>query len=357
MKDKDIQNVIELLKLAKLGEYEEDEGEEGKKPELEAITFSLPSNMEEVLPLISVDGSYCFLFSFLGAETWIVLFRIAVTEYCIEMRKGRINYCIKSPPKIYDNLSLLSFNENVLASQPQIFSNASEIASRFQERKPQIFASNIMSYFEDKALEKISETRKNCILVKDGALLTFKELKREDIYTRILVNCRMNNVLFAGVSKSTSTHFLENQYTDDYCLKKFYNTQFYDLTYVYVPEAVIEQQTKFDYWGDVHFAKLHREAVKWFRVDINHDILDKEQLFSSIAAYSMVHLLPGYPIGLIEAHKLAKSVRDFKESYELELLRELKKLGLRSEDILDGAVDMDGREFNSFHEILDQISR
>ena len=71
----------------------------------------------------------------------------------------------------------------------------------------------------------------------------------------------------------------------------------------------------------------------------------------------MVHLLPGYPIGLIETHKLAKSVRDLKESYEKELLRELKNLGLRSEDILDGVVDMNGREFKSFHEILDQISR
>lgn len=357
MKDKDIKNVIELLKLAKLGEYEEREREEGKKPELEAITFSLPSNMEEVLPLISVDGSYCFLFSFLGAETWIVLFRIAVTEYCIEIKNNKVHYCIKSAPKIYDNLSLLSFNKAVLASQPEIFSTASEIASRFQERKPQIFASNVMTYFEDKTLEKISETQKNCILVKDGALLTFKELKREDIYKRILVNCRMNNILFAGVSKSTSTHFLGNQYTDDYCLKRFYNTQFYDLTYIYVPKEIIEQQTKFDVWGDVHFAKLHKDAVKWFRVDINHDILDKEQLFSSIAAYSMVHLLPGYPISLMETHKLAKSVRDLKESYELELLRELKKLGLNSEDILNGAVDMDGREFNSFHEILDQISR
>lgn len=71
----------------------------------------------------------------------------------------------------------------------------------------------------------------------------------------------------------------------------------------------------------------------------------------------MVHLLPGYPIGLMETHKLAKSVRDLKEYYELELLRELRGLGLSSEDILEGAVDMNGREFNSFHEILDQISR
>lgn len=356
MKIKDIQNVIELLKLAKFGEEGREE-KEGQKPDLEAKSFGLPDNLIDVLPLITVDGSYCFLFSFLGAETWIVLFRIAITEYCIELKQEKIHYCIKSSPKIYDNLNLISFNETVLSSQPSIFTTVSEIASRFQDRKAQIFASNIMTYLEDKTLEKLSETNKNSILIKDGALITFKELKRGDIYKNILLNCRMNDNLLAGISKSTSTHLLGNVYTDDFFLKKYYNNEFPDLTYVYIPKEIIEAQTKFDVWGDVHFAKLHKDAVKWFRVDIDHNITDKDKLFSSIAAYSMAHLLPGYPIGLMETHKLAKSVRDLKEFYEIELLRELKKLGLSSEDILDGAVDMNGREFNSFHEILDQLSR
>ena len=356
MKTTDIQNVIELLKLAKFKEEGGDE-KEGKKPELEAKSFTLPDHLTDVLPLISVDGSYCFLFSFLGAETWIVLFRIAVTEYCIKLKKDKIHYCIKTAPQVYDHLNLISFNETVLSSQPSVFTTTSEIASRFQDRKAQIFASNIMTYLEDKTLEKLSETRNNIILIKDGALLTFKELKREDIYKNILLNCRMNDNLLAGISKSTSTHLLGNVYTDDFFLKKYYNSEFPDLTYVYIPKEIMEAQTKFDVWGDVHFAKLHKDAVKWFRVDIDHNVIDKDRLFSSIAAYSMVHLLPGYPIGLMETHKLAKSVRDQKESYEIELLRELRNLGLKSEDILDGAVDMNGREFNSFHEILDQITR
>ncbi|MFX1477955.1 MAG: hypothetical protein ACFFCI_07465 [Promethearchaeota archaeon] len=356
MNIKDIKRVIELLKLTKIG-IELKEDEEKPKPEIEAVQFNLPKNIANTPPLITVDGSYCFLFSFLGAETWIVLFRIAVTEYSIEVKNGKIHYSINATPQIFDHLDLLSFNNIVLSSQPEAFSTVADIASRFQERKAQIFASNIMIYLEDKTLEHLSRTRENCILVKDGALLTFKELKWSEIYKKILVNCRMNDILLAGVSKSTSTHLLGNVYTDDFFLKKFYNTTFPDLTYVYIPEEFLEHQTKFDVWGDVHFAKFHRDAVKWFRVDVDRNVHDKDALFSSLAAYSMVHLLPGYPIGLMETHKLAKSVRDLKESYELGLLGELQRLGLHSEDILDGAVDMNGREFNSFHEILDQISR
>ncbi|MFX1344120.1 MAG: hypothetical protein ACFFBC_00245 [Promethearchaeota archaeon] len=356
MNIKDVENVIALLKLAKIGEKDvEDEGK--PKPEIEAVQFNLPPDIGDILPLITVDGSYSFLFSFLGAETWVVLFRIAVTEYCIKIKNGKIHYCINAAPKIYDHLNLLSFNDAVLSSQPATFSIVADIASRFQDRKAQIFASNIMTFLEDKTLEKISSERNNCILIKDGALLTFKELRREEIYKKILVNCRMNDILLAGISKSTSTHLLGNVYTDDFFLKKYYNNSYPDLTYVYIPKELLEQQTKFDVWGDVHFTKFHKDAVKWFRVDVDRNIIDKDMFFSAIAAYSMVHLLPGYPIGLIETHKLAKSVRDLKKTYELELLKELQALGLRSEDILDGAVDMDGREFNSFHEILDQISR
>ena len=302
MNKKDVISVIELLKLAKIGERITEE-EKKEKPEIEAIKFTLPEDLTNIRPLITVDGSYCFLFSFLGAETWIVLFRIAITEYNIEKKDNKINYCIKSAPLIYDRLDLLSFNEVVLSSQPPVFSTVSNIASRFQDRKAQIFASNIMTYLEDKTLEKISSTRNNCILIKDGALLTFKELNRAEIYKEILVNCRMNDVLLAGISKSTSTHLLGNVYTDDFYLKKYYNDAFPGLTYVHFPKEILEQQTKFDVWGDIHFAKFHKDAVKWFRVDIDRNIADKDSFFSSIAAYSMVHLLPGYPIGLMETHK------------------------------------------------------
>ena len=357
MKVKDIQNIVELLRIAKLGTAEIKEEEKKDLKDLKAIQFNLPKDLDKIIPIISVDGSYSFLFSFLGAETWIVLFRIAVTEFMIKIIRGKIHYNMVSAPKVYDHLNLLSYNENVLSSQPKAFSIAANINKSYADKNPQLFASNIMTYLEDITLEKISDTRKNCLLLKDGALLTFKALERVPIYTRILDNCVKNKILLVGVSKSNSTHIFENNLTDDYYLKRYYNKKYSELTYIPIPRKWLEYQTRFDAWGDIHFAKLHRNALKWFRIDVGWDNNNKNELFAILAAYSMVQLMPGYPIGLIETHKIAKSVRDLKNSYELELLGSLKELGLEAGDILDGAVDMDGRQFGSFHEILDQYSR
>jgi len=167
----------------------------------------------------------------------------------------------------------------------------------------------------------------------------------------------LNDISLVGISKSTSSHIFHDIFTDDYFLTTFYNKKYPNLTYISIPKEEFEAQTKFDIWGDVYYAKLHKEASKWFRIDIGRDISNPTNLFTSLAAYSMVQLMPGYPIGLLEAHKIAKSVRDLKETYEMELLEHFREFGLQSEDILNGAVDINGRQFRSFHEILDQLSR
>ena len=357
MEIEEIQNVLELLKRAEFDSNISKEKERDKLKRIKVTELKLPSNYEEVPPLIAVDGSYCFLFSFLGTETWIALFRVSCTEYKMEIKEGKLHYIQNSPPLFYDHLNLVSFNSEILAAQPEIFTIAANSASRFQDRKATIFAGDILSYLEDKALEKISSRRRDCILLKDGALLTFKAMNKEKINEIIINNCTDNNILFAGISKSTSTHYFGKVYTDDYYLKRFYDKVYPGSVFIEIPDSSIDKQTKFDVWGKIHFAKLHENAIKWFRVDIGNDGGDKQKLFSSIAAYSQVQLMPGYPISLIESHKIAKSVRDFKTSYESELLQSLIGLGLKPEDIMDGAVDFEGHQYNSFHSLLDQLSK
>ncbi len=204
---------------------------------------------------------------------------------------------------------------------------------------------------------QISSKYSNCILLKDGALLSFKGIPKITFLEEIIENCKTNDILFAGISKSTNMRTFEHALTDDYYLKRFYDKKYSNLTHIPISKDHFKAQKRFDVWGDVHLAKLHESATKWFRVDVGSDRGDTNLFFSSLAAYSKVHLLPGYPVSLLEAHKLAKSVRDLKTTYELEIIDYLKEIGVTPEELISGEVDVEGREYGSFHEILDQLAK
>lgn len=358
MKKDEIIEIVRILKSVRKdpNEIEEKDGK-NQSQQLNAITFDLPKNQEDTIPCIAVDGSYCFLFSFLGAETYIALFRIAITDYKISIKDSKVHYIQNNPPKYYDHLSLISFNPDILKFQYPIYKQIAQFSKRFEERKASLFASNLQTYLEERALKKISEENSNCILLKDGSLLSFKGIPKVSMLDEIIENCKKNDILFAGISKSTNIRSFQNALTDDYYLKRYYDKKYPDLTYIPISKDVFKNQKKFDVWGDVHLVKLHESATKWFRVDVGVNRGNIDGFFSSLAAYSKVHLLPGYPISLFEAHKLAKSVRDLKTTYELEIIDYLKEIGVSPEELISGAVDVEGNEYNSFHGILDQLSK
>ncbi len=358
MKKDEIIEIVRILKYVRKDPKDiEPKEEKDLSSQVNAIEFELPKSLEDTLPCIAVDGSYCFLFSFLGAETWIALFRIAIVDYKISIRDEKIHYIQNRPPKYYDHLSLISFNPDILKHQYPIYKQIAKFSERFQERKSSLFASNLLSYLEQKALKKISSEYSNCILLKDGALLSFKGIPKVSMLEEIIENCKANDILFAGISKSTNLRSFNHALTDDYFLKRFYDKKYSNLTHIPISKDHFQKQTKYDVWGDVHLAKLHGSATKWFRVDVGADKGDSDSFFSALAAYSQVHLLPGYPISLLEAHKLAKSVRDLKTTYELEIIDYLKEIGVSPAEFIAGEVDYEGREFGSFHEILDQLSK
>ncbi len=358
MRKDEIQEIIRILKSIRKDPAEFDpKKEKDEPPQIQAVEFALPSNLQDIIPCIAVDGSYCFLFSFLGSETWIALFRIAILDYKIEIKNDKIHYIQNNPPKYFDHLSLISFNPDILKYQYPLYSQIAKIAERFPERKASLFASNLLSYLEEKALLQISSEYSNCILLKDSALLSFKGIPKISFLKEINENCKANDILFAGISKSTTLRYFEHALTDDYYLKRFFDKKYANLTYIPVSKDHFKKQQRYDVWGDVYIAKLHESATKWFRVDVGVDRGNVDSLFSILALYSKVHLLPGYPISLIEAHKLAKSVRDLKTTYELEIIDYLKEIGISPEELIAGEVDVEGREYGSFHELLDDLAK
>ncbi|MHA1454237.1 MAG: hypothetical protein ACTSRD_15375, partial [Promethearchaeota archaeon] len=193
MKKDELIEIVRILKSVRKDPNEIKPKEEKELPsKLNAIEFELPKAIEDTLPCIAVDGSYCFLFSFLGAETWIALFRIAILDYKISIKDEKIHYIQNNPPKYFDHLSLISFNPEILKHQYPIYKQIAQFSERFQERKSSLFASNLLSYLEEKALLQISSDYSNCILLKDGALLSFKGIPKISFLEQIIENCKAN---------------------------------------------------------------------------------------------------------------------------------------------------------------------
>ena len=179
MKRDEIQEIVRILKSVRKEPITLEAEEKQDTPDpFQAFEFSLPSKLEDTIPCVAVDGSYCFLFSFLGAETWIALFRIAILEYKLSIKDGKVHYIQNNSPKYCDHLSLISFNPDILKHQYPIYRQIANFSKRFEERKASLFASNMLTYLEQKALKKISKEYSNCILLKDGALLSFKGIPK-----------------------------------------------------------------------------------------------------------------------------------------------------------------------------------
>ncbi len=136
MKKDELIEIIRILKSVRKDTKEiESKEEKNAQSQLNAIEFDIPKAIEDTLPCIAVDGSYCFLFSFLGAETWIALFRIAILDYKINIKEDKIHYIQNNPPKYFDHLTLISFDPDVLKHQYPIYKEIAKFSERFQGKK------------------------------------------------------------------------------------------------------------------------------------------------------------------------------------------------------------------------------
>jgi hypothetical protein len=109
--------------------------------------------------------------------------------------------------------------------------------------------------------------------------------------------------------------------------------------------------------GDVYFARLHPETPKWFRVDLGTPKGDPEGALGDLVAYAGSALCPGYPFPLLEAHRAAVTIRQFRSEFEDLILKEALASGLDPDEALRGMVDMDGRRLGAFHEYLDKLAK
>src|SRR5204863_9926561 len=96
---------------------------------------------------------------------------------------------------------------------------------------------------------------------------------------------------------------------------------------------------------------------KWVRVDLGTYGDRRDVAFGQLAAYGKSLVSVGYPWPLIEAHRMAVTVRQHKPVYQESVLKMALRMGLDVRTILDGLTQVEGRKRSAFHEYLDKVAR
>jgi hypothetical protein len=110
-------------------------------------------------------------------------------------------------------------------------------------------------------------------------------------------------------------------------------------------------------FGDIYYARLHPRARKWFRVDLGTFRDRPDEAFGQLAAYGKSLVSVGYPWPLIEAHRMAVTVRQLKPMYQESVMKMALRMGLDVRTVLDGLTQVEGRRRSAFHEYLDKVAR
>lgn len=291
---------------------------------------------EEPRDMVAVDGSYTFLWN--RASLWLAMIRVGALLY----QDGAIRHVDKTEKTV-----LVSTTEGFPHAEP-LHETIFELTrgSREQHRE---MVNELRKFYESEAALKAAKGGKDQILALDGSLASFP--KETDRLGEVVDVCEDRGHLLVGVSKDSTTHAFGHPLTDEELLRGNDG-----MAFVRVPESFEKKQRGLLH-GDVHFARLHPHAPKWFRVDLGTFKEEPVWAFSQLAGYCSSPLCLGYPRPLFEAHRFAVTVRQMRQMYEDAVLKEGLSLGLPLDVLLDGLTSMEGDRHGAFHEYLDKVTR
>jgi hypothetical protein len=309
----------------------------GRRVQIETAAFEASPEPRD---MVAVDGSYTFLWNV--SSMWLAVVRVGYLRY--RLRDGVFR---KVGFERIDRSIMVSTREEVVQKQDELHQMLFE-ATRHSSKQHADMVNEYRRHLEGEIARIAAEENEGAVLALDGSLASFpKEL---DNLGEVVDACAKNDVVLVGVSKDSTTHAFGSPLTDEEVLEAD------GTAYARVPREFEKSQRGLLH-GDVYFAKLHRSAPKWFRVDVGTYRDDPDHVFSQLAPYSMSALSLGYPYPLMEAHRFAVTVRQFKSMYEGEVIRQAVRLGADVREIVAGLTQIEGRRKSAFHEYLDKVAR
>lgn len=298
-----------------------------------------PSN--QVREMVAVDGSYSFLLNI--SSMWLAIVRVGALAYIL--KEG----CFRLLDSSTTEAPILVSTERCVVDQQGDLHRQLFDATRMSGDHPRAMMNEFRHYLEGELTLRMARERRGCIVAVDGTLASFHKESNHLHDTREL--CERNHNILVGISKDSYSHAFGGVRTDEELLDGRNG-----MAYVRVPSSFEERHRGFLH-GDVYFARLHQDSPKWFRVDVGTFRDDPSFVFSNLVHYARSGLCPGYPYPLLEAHRFAVTVRQFRDVYEEALLHMGIEQGMTVDEIVGGLTHIEGERRGAFHEYLDQASR
>ena len=297
--------------------------------------------------MIAIDGSYSFLLNL--SSWWLALLSVGLLRYSFDGQKFR-----KQDWRLTQRMIGISTFAEFVEKQDELHRSLFEF-TRGRENQPKEMVNEYRRWLEGQLAINYADDHEDAIVAVDGALSEFP--KQFMFMQRLVEVCKKRGHVLVGVSKDSQLHTFGQILTDeDFLARTQSRLPMGAVAYVRAPKES-EKKREGLLHGDIYYARLHPQGRKWFRVDVGTYREEPDFVFGEIAPYAKSLVSVGYPWPLIEAHRMAVTVRQLKPVYQETVMRAALKMGLDVRTVLDGLTEVEGRKRSAFHEYLDKVAR
>ncbi len=298
--------------------------------------------------MIAIDGSYSFLLNL--SSWWLALISVGLLRYAFDGRAFR-----RTDWRLVQRMVGVSTFEEFVAKQDELHRSLFEFTKERREDQPRDMVNEYRRLMEGQTAINFADDVDGCIVAVDGTLSEFP--KQFTFMERLVALCEKRGHILVGISKDSQLHSFGHVLTDEDLMARCQDRLPRDaLAYARAPKAS-ESAKEGLLYGDIYYARLHSQARKWFRVDVGTFRDEPDHVFGQLAPYAKSLVSVGYPLPLIEAHRMAVTVRQLKPVYEEAVIKSALRMGLDVRTILQGLTGVEGRKRSAFHEYLDKLAR
>ncbi len=180
------------------------------------------------------------------------------------------------------------------------------------------------------------------LLLLDGAL-TASHASHQPVLLDLLKRCGRRGVLLAAVTKRSSVTWGSGYPLVPAAAGLADRCGIDHPWFVGIPDSLLEAP-RFKEWqqGAIFVARLHPKACRAFKVELPRYAQAEavERTFAALARYSDDGRIAGYPVPLLEAHRLVQIDRELVDQMRQDLIGAMSGAGLRIEDYLTIFGDM-----------------